>query len=77
MEDTRKGFLTPEQEQMIDGLIELSGWYEAFDGLAIRLADNKGLEQLKKKISPEVLPTIYEVIDQIMDSISSIHADGE
>ncbi len=68
----RKGFLTPEQEQQIDNLIELSGIYEAMDGVAIRLADNLGLEQLKKKIPEDVLPTVYEVIDQIFLAISPI-----
>jgi len=65
----RKGFLTPEQEQKIDELVVLSGIAEAFDGLAIRLADNMGLELLKKKIPAEYLPVVYEVIDQIFDAI--------
>jgi hypothetical protein len=67
--DDRKGFLTPEQEEKIDGLIKLSGIAEAFDGIAIRLADNIGLEKLKAKIPEDVLPTVLEVIDQIMDAI--------
>jgi len=67
--DDRKGFLTPEQEEKIDGLIKLSGITEAFDGIAIRLADNIGLEKLKAKIPEDVLPTVLEVIDQIMDAI--------
>ena len=65
-EDLRKGFLTPEQEQKIDDLIELSGLYEAFDGIAIRLADDHGLELLKEKIPADVLPIVYEVIDSIL-----------
>ena len=65
----RKGFLTPEQEQKIDELVVLSGIAEAFDGLAIRLADNMGLELLKKKIPAEYLPVVYEVIDQIFEAI--------
>ena len=55
----RKGFLTPEQEQQIDNLIELSGIYEAMDGVAIRLADNLGLEQLKKKRNHQGIPVSY------------------
>lgn len=69
MADDRKGFLTPEQEQKIDDLIKLSGVAETFDGMAIRLADNYGLEALKKKIPADVLPIVYEVIDQILDAL--------
>lgn len=69
MADDRKGFLTEEQEQKIDSLIELSGVLETFDGMAIRLADNMGLELLKKKIPAEYLPVVYEVIDQIFEAL--------
>ena len=69
MDDTRQGFLTPEQEEKIDTLIVLSGLYEAFDGIAIRLADNKGLELLKQKIPAEYLPIIYQVIDEIIGAL--------
>ena len=69
MDDTRMGFLTPEQEEKIDTLIVLSGLYEAFDGIAIRLADNKGLELLKQKIPAEYLPIIYQVIDEIIGAL--------
>lgn len=69
----RKGFLTPEQEKKIDGLIKLSGIAEAFDGVAIRLADNQGLELLKDKIPAEYLPVIYQIIDEIL----SVIPDGE
>lgn len=68
----RKGFLTPEQEEKIDRLIKLSKFGEAFDGIAIRLADNQGLERLKSKITekyPDILPEIYEVIDTIIEAI--------
>jgi hypothetical protein len=69
MSDERKGFLTPEQEKKIDDLIELSGVAETFDGVAIKLADNYGLEALKSKIPEDILPIVYEVIDQILDVI--------
>jgi len=69
MADDRKGFLTPEQEQKIDGLIQLSGIAETFDGMAIRLADNIGLEALKVKIPEDVLPVVLDIIDQIMAAI--------
>jgi hypothetical protein len=71
-EDTRKGFLTPEQEKQIDGLVKLSGVAEALDGPAISLADNQGLERLKPAILakwPDALPIIYELIDAILASI--------
>jgi len=69
MEDTRKGFLTPEQEKITDELIELNGIAEMLDGTAISLADNQGLERLKgtlvEKFGEEVLPSIYEIVDAI------------
>jgi len=65
----RKGFLTPEQEQQLDDLIKLSGVAEAFDGVAIRLADNQGLERLKSKIPTDVLPVVYEIIDEILGAL--------
>lgn len=61
----RKGFLTEEQEKKLDSLIELKGIAESFDGVAIRLADNQGLELLKSKIPAEYLPVVYEIIDEI------------
>jgi hypothetical protein len=70
--EERKGFLTPEQEKKLDTLIELKGIYEALDGTAIKIADNIGLEKLKAKITaenPDVLPIIYQVIDEIMASL--------
>ena len=66
--DTRKGFLTPEQEKQLDELIELKGLYESMDGTAIKLADNMVLEKLKAKIPAEVLPVVYEVIDEVFKS---------
>ena len=66
--DTRKGFLTPEQEKQLDELIELKGIYESMDGTAIKLADNMVLEKLKAKIPEDVLPVVYEVIDEVFKS---------
>lgn len=66
--DTRKGFLTPEQEKQLDELIELKGLYESMDGTAIKLADNMVLEKLKAKIPEDVLPVVYEVIDEVFKS---------
>lgn len=72
MEDTRKGFLTPEQEQQVADLIHETGVIEALKGPAIKLIDNQGLERLKPAIIakyPDALPMIYEVIDTIMAAL--------
>ena len=70
--DTRKGFLTPEQEKQLDELIEMKGIYETMDGTAIKLADNMVLEKLKAKIPEDVLPVIYEVIDEVFKSLIAV-----
>ena len=70
--DTRKGFLTPEQEKQLDELIEVKGIYETMDGTAIKLADNMVLEKLKAKIPEDVLPVVYEVIDEVFKSLISV-----
>lgn len=72
MSEDRRGFLTPEQEQKLDDLIVLKGIPEVIDGIAIRMADNTGLEKLKAKLlaeKPELLPFIYEVIDEIFAAL--------
>ena len=68
----RKGFLTAAQEKQLDKLIELKGIAEAADGPAIRLIDNLVLEKLKEKLPPDSLPVIYEVIDEIFNSLVTI-----
>lgn len=70
--DTREGFLTPEEEQILDDLYEAKGIIEALDGMVIRIADNKGLQQLKSKIPNEMLPTIYEVVDSIFEALKPV-----
>ena len=70
--EERKGFLTPAQEQKLDELIEVKGIYERFDGTAIKLADNQILEKLKAKIPADVLPVVYEVIDEIFNSLTEL-----
>jgi len=69
MSTDRKGFLTEAQEQQLDDLIKLSGVAEAFDGVAIRLADNQGLERLKPLIPEDVLPIVYQIIDEILGAL--------
>lgn len=70
--EERKGFLTPEQEKVLDELIELKGIAEALDGPAISLIDNQGLERLKEKLPVETLPVVYEVIDEIFKALEII-----
>ena len=76
MEDTRKGWLTPDQEKTVDDLIELNGVLELVDGTAIKIADNKGGQMLKDKLTSkygtEILPDIYEVIDILFAGLKEI-----
>lgn len=74
--EERKGLLTEEQEKILDDLIELKGISESLDGMAIRLADNMGLEKLKAKIPAEYLPVVYEIIDELFKALAII-ADEE
>lgn len=76
MEDTRKGFLLPEQEKLLDELIELKGIAEALDGTAIKITDNTGLQKLKEKIfaeKPEMLEMIYMVIDELFLALNELN----
>jgi len=70
--EERKGFLTPEQEQQLDEVIVLKGISEALDGTGIRLADNLVLDKLKEKIPADVLPIVYEVIDEVFKSLITV-----
>lgn len=72
--DTRKGLLTPEQEKQLDDLKEWSNKAaEMVDGLLIKYGDNWGLERLKEplveKFGPDVLPSIYEVVDAVFEML--------
>lgn len=70
--EERKGFLTPEQEKILDELVELKGIAEAVDGPAIRLLDNSGLERIKSKIPEQYLPVVYEVVDELFKALATI-----
>lgn len=70
--EERKGLLTPEQEKILDDLVELKGIAEALDGAVIRLVDNQVLERLKAKIPAEYLPTVYEIVDELFKALQSI-----
>jgi len=70
--EERKGFLTSDQEKTLDKLIELKGIAEVVDGTAIKMLDNIALEKLKTKIPEDVLPLVYEVIDEIFNGLKII-----
>lgn len=65
----RKGIFTTEQEELLDKLYANGGLIDKFDGAIIRLIDNSILERLKQKLPPKYIPVLYEVIDQIMESL--------
>ena len=66
MSEIRKGVFTQEQEEILDKLFVNSGIVEAMDGVAIKMVDNVIIEKLKAKIPAEYLPTVYEIIDEVM-----------
>jgi hypothetical protein len=74
--EERKGFLTPEQEKILDNLIQFNNKLaEKVDGFAIRLIDDKGLERLKKEIEekhPGAKEIIYQVVDTIFEVLEQI-----
>lgn len=66
--DDRLGFLTPDQHKKTDTYIKLKGIWEAIDGPAIKMIDDRGLQLLKEKFlsdKPDVLQLVYEVIDAV------------
>ena len=62
----RKGILTPNQEKGVDKLIKLDGIAEILDGPAIKVADNKVIEKLKKKIPAKYLDDVYGMVDELL-----------
>jgi len=69
MLEIRKGVFTPQQEEILDKLYVATGLVEKFDGVAIRTVDNVLIEKLKARLPEEYLPTLYEIIDEIMASL--------
>jgi hypothetical protein len=67
--DERKGFLLPEQEQKLHDILKLKGILGVVDGPLLKLLDNLLFEKAKGKIPPELLPTLYLVIDEIFSAI--------
>lgn len=74
--EERKGWLTPDQQQIIDDLYQTTGVKEMFDGKVIQLIDDKGGEFIKEKIvakyGKEILPDIYEIVDLLFDGLKEI-----
>lgn len=70
MSEIRKGVFTQEQEEILDKLFVNSGIVEAMDGVAIKMVDNVIIEKLKAKIPAEYLPTVYEIIDEVMSALA-------
>jgi len=73
--DDRLGFLTPDEEKKADTYLKLKGLWEAVDGPAIKVADNRGLQLLKEKFladKPDVISIVYEVIDAIFAILPDI-----
>lgn len=68
----RKGVFTPEQEELLDKLYEAKGLVEKLDGPTIRTIDNVLIEKLKSKLPEEYLPTLYQIIDEVMDGLKSL-----
>lgn len=71
MSEERKGVFTPQQEELLDKLYVAKGITEAMDGVAIKMIDNVIIEKLKAKIPVEFLPTVYEIIDEIMNGLAT------
>lgn len=72
MSDTRKGIFTPEQEVILDKLYVAKGLVEQVDGVIIRTIDNVLIEKLKSKIPLEYLPTVYEIIDELIAGLETL-----
>lgn len=67
--EERKGILTPNQEKGVDELVELDGIAERLDGFAIQVVDNQIIERAKKKIPAEYLPSVYEIVDELLSAL--------
>ena len=68
----RKGIFTPEQEELLDKLYAGKGLLETIDGPAIRTIDNMLIEKLKAKLPEEYLPTLYQIIDELMGGLENL-----
>jgi uncharacterized NAD-dependent epimerase/dehydratase family protein len=81
MEDTRKGFLTAEQEEQ--GSIELAKLisHEKIVKICVKLIDNQGLERLKAKLiekfGEDCLPAIYDFVDGAFELLPELTKEEE
>lgn len=67
----RKGLFTPEQEELLDKLYANGGFLDKIDGMIIKVVDNTILDRLKNKLPAEYLPTLYQIIDEIMEALET------
>ena len=79
--EERKGFLTPEQEDLLDDLLVLNNKIaESLDGIGIKLIDNQLLEALKTKLVekyPDSLPLVYEIVDALLSGLELLLEDDD
>ena len=69
-EELRKGFFTKEQEQKLDKVIKLKNpIMEAVDGPIISIVDNIFLQKVVAKLKPEFQKTLFDVIDEVVESL--------
>ncbi len=72
MAEERKGFLTPDQEKKLHDILKLKGFLGVVDATVIKLLDNLLFEKLKAQLGengPEILATLFMVIDEVFDAI--------
>jgi len=67
--EERDGVMRPDQEVQLDDICVFKGLMETFDGPAIRIIDNKVIEQLKNKIPEKYHKDIYDIVDVIFDAL--------
>lgn len=75
MAEERKGILTPEQEKILDDVMQFKGVAEKIDGLAIQVIDNQGLERLKQQMEEKYPGCSEEYVYPVVDSLMAIVAE--
>jgi len=79
--EERKGFLTPDQEKILDELIKFDSTIaEKLDGVGIQLIDNQGLERLKGALVekyPDSLDLVYQIIDALFEGLETLIENKE
>ena len=81
MAETRKGVLTPEQEQLLDDILKFNNKLaETFDGPAIKVVDNQGIERLKAKLLekyPGADEILYQIVDVLFEGLKELVKEPE